>query len=118
MTAATVQDELDVFLDAVAYPASPSRIYARRAIVRAVEQAARAEDGLVHISTVRHHLPAWVSGPIIGATISALHSSGHLRATGAYRRNGDNASRNGAKPAPLFFLAVPIPAEWSETDKS
>ncbi|HWB38398.1 MAG TPA: hypothetical protein VHA75_20470, partial [Rugosimonospora sp.] len=76
--------------------------------------AARQESGLVHISTVRPHLPAWVSGPIVGATISALHSSGHLRATGSYRPNGDNANKNGSKPAPLYFLAAPIPSTWPD----
>lgn len=116
MTApAAVQDELDVFLEAVAYPANPSRISARRAIVHAVQVAARQESGLVHISTVRPHLPGWVSGPVVGATISALHSSGHLSATGSYRRNGDDANKNGSKPAPLYFLARAIPDEWADT---
>ena len=117
MTAA-VQDELSVFLDAVAYPATPGRISDRAAIVAAVRQDAARNRNLVHISRVRPLLPAWCTGNVVGATISALVSAGFLRPTGGWLPNGDAKGKNAAKPAHVYRLMAAIPASWAETNKS
>jgi len=89
----------------------PVRTDSRAAICTAIARAAAENDDLVHISTVRPYLPAWVTPHMVGSVFSALHSNGTLRATGRYLPNGGTAGGNGSKPAKVSRLTRPIPSE-------
>lgn len=102
-----VQDELDV----VASDWRPSRVDSREAVRAAIMRAASDERGLVHIATVRRHLPAWVNPSQIGATICVLVRRGYLKPTHRYRDNGQTKSRNRTKRAEVRRLVRPIPPE-------
>jgi len=106
MTAA-VQDELDVIVTAWV----PSQRDSRRAVVRAVMADASAHRGLVHASTMREHLPPWMSPHVPGAVVCALVRMGYLTPTGRYRPNGQEESRNRAKPSEVRRLVKAIPPD-------
>ena len=94
-------------IDAVA--ADWRRTNARNAIRRAINQAARENDGEVHITYVRPLLPDWIAPSLIGAYMCALVRGRHLTPTGRYATNGDGTNRNRAKAAQIYHLAAPIP---------
>lgn len=103
-------------LDGVAAAAADWRPGARddrQAVRLAVIRAAEQHDGLVHITHVREHLPAWVTPHMVGATILTLAHLGYLEDTGKWWPNG-GPSGNAAKPAKVRRLAHPIPVEALE----
>jgi hypothetical protein len=102
-----IQDVLDV----VALDWRPTRVESRRAIVRAINEAARTHRGLVHASTVREHLPEWVAPAQVGAVICAAVRQGFLRPTGRYRPNGGESSRNRTKASEVRRLVRPLPLD-------
>ncbi len=85
------------------------RADARDVIRRAINQAARENDGDVHIAYVRPLLPDWIAPPMSGAATCALVRARHLPPTGRYAPNGDGTNRNRAKAAQIYHLAAPIP---------
>ena len=87
------------------------RTNARAEIRRAINQAARENDGDVHIAHVRPLLPDWIAPPMIGAVTCALVRGRHLTPTGRYAPNGDGTNRNRTKAAQIYHLAAPIPEE-------
>ena len=101
----------EVKLPAIAADDStPNRTDSRAAILDAITEAAKAHGGLVHCSWVRAFLPVWVNPHQVGAVMSGLHLTGHLRATGRYLPNGDVAAGNGSKPAKVSRLTRPVAA--------
>ena len=113
MTAA-VQDTLEIdvpFEVACGAAAMQAHAGSREAIRLAIIHAAADHRGLVHISWARPYLPAWVEPHQIGATISGLYLTGHLRPTGKYLPNGGTAAGNASKPAKVSRLTRPITRE-------
>lgn len=111
-----LQPELFETLAAVASDWRPSRREARRLIRRAIARCAALHGGKVHISWFREELPAWIDPHQIGATISALHHTGHLASAGEWLPNG-GGSGNGAKPALVRVLTKPIcEADFGDKD--
>lgn len=98
-------------IDSVATDWRPSARDDRVAIHDAIERAAAANDGEVHIADVRAHLDRDVDPHRIGAAICALVRSGVLVGTGHYRDNGNHRSRNRTRPAEVRYLTQPIPEE-------
>ena len=98
-------------LDAVATDWRPSARDDLEAIYEAIERAAAANDGHVHIADVRAHLERDVDPHRVGAAICALVRQGVLVGTGKYRANGNHRSRNRTRPAEVRYLAAPIPPE-------
>ena len=94
-------------IDAIA--ADWRRTNARNVIRRAINQAARENDGEVHIAYVRPLLPDWIAPSLIGAYMCALVRGCHLTPTGRYAPNGDGTNRNRTKAAQIYHLAAPIP---------
>lgn len=87
----------------------PTRRDDRAAVRRAVAICAAERRGLVHIAYVRPHLPADVAPHVIGAVMSALHTTGHLvHIPGRFEPNGDVRSGNASKPARVSRLVRPI----------
>lgn len=101
-----------VLLDAIAADPLPSRQTDRQHIEAAVNAAAAAHNGIVHISTVRPLLTRNVWQPMLGSVISAMARAGRLEWTGDYLPNG-GPSGNGAKPARVWRLTTPTPTETS-----
>lgn len=98
-------------IDITAADWRPSRVSARAAIRAAVEVVAGSHDGLVHIADVRPLIPKWADPHQVGAIVCALVRQGVLERTGDYRPNGGGKSRNALKPAAVYRLTRPIPAE-------
>ena len=96
-------------IDSVATDWRPSARDDRVAIHDAIERAAAANNGEVHIADVRAHLTRDVDPHRIGAAICALVRQGVLVGTGQYRGNGNHRSRNRTRPAEVRYLAQPIP---------
>ena len=109
---ATLEDYLfEVKLPAIAADDSTlNRTESRAVILAAITRAAAEHHGLVHTSWVRPYLPSWVNPPQVGAVMSGLHLTGHLRATGRYLPNGGSASGNASKPAKVSRLTKPVAA--------
>ena len=110
MTSRTVQDSFDDVMAALGSAWPPIERDSRQAVRLAVMRAAASGHGLFTAATVRRYLPAWVAPAQVGSTFNALRSRGYAVNTGRYRANG-GASRNAAKPSPLWKLLRPIPPE-------
>lgn len=91
-------------IDLVAADHRFSAVQSRHAIRSAISMAAKAHDGLVHISDVRPLLPDWVTPHQVGAVFTALVRSGVLVWTGEYRPSGNAAQRNAQRPAKVYHL--------------
>lgn len=101
------QPDLFETLDAVASDWHPSKVEARRIIRAAISRCAARHGGKVHISWFRDELPSWIDPHQIGATVAALHGTGHLESYGEYLPNG-GPSGNAMKPALVRVLTKPI----------
>lgn len=98
-------------IDATAADWRPSSADIRNEIRNAVETAAQKHGGLVHIADVREHLPAWVTGPRVGANICALVRKGLLVHTDIIRPNGNARTRNRTRPSGVYRYAGATPRE-------
>lgn len=96
-------------IDVVATDWRPSRVEARVEILRAIDLVAAQNDGLVHTSWMRPHLPSWIDPHQIGAMVCALVRQRVLVDTGRVLPNGGHASRNRTKRAAVYRLAAPVP---------
>jgi len=94
----------------------PSRVSARESLRLAVTECARLHDGRVHISLLRHLIPATVPPPVIGAAISAWTSAGYLVVTDTLAPMGGTAG-NANKWSAVRRLITPIPGDL-DTRKS
>lgn len=88
----------------------PWAVEDREVVLAAIDRAAAANDGEVHITDVRGHLARDVDPNVVGAVICALVRQRVLVATGEYRPNGCTKSRNSTKPAAVRRLVQPLPA--------
>jgi hypothetical protein len=102
---------LDDFLEGLASDPTPRAVDALESIRLAVLAAAADRHGLVHIAAIRRHLPQSVAPRFLGSTVNRFVRRGFLVPTGRYEPNGDAASRNGCKPAPVYRLHGPIPPQ-------
>lgn len=82
----------------------PSHEREKRAIVSAIEVAARANGGRVSANDVRPLLPSWVQPQLIGAVFQSLRKSGRLTPTGDDERNTDTRGRNTNKEVPVYVM--------------
>jgi hypothetical protein len=84
--------------------ADPSNERDKRAIVSAIEVAARANGGRVSANDVRPLLPPYVLPNLIGAVFTSLRNSGRLVPTGDAERSKDTKGRNTNKDCPIYIL--------------
>lgn len=82
----------------------PSHERDKRAIVAAIEVAARSNCGFVSANDVRPLLPSWVAPNMVGATFQGLKRVGRLVPTGDEERNNDTRSRNTNKDSPIYYM--------------
>ena len=86
----------------------------RHVVLDAVNDAAAANNGLVHAADVRDRLARDVGPTMPGAIICALVRQGRLVSTGRTAPNGDAKSRNRTKRAEVRRLTAPIDVErWT-----
>lgn len=97
-------------IDAVARDWRPWRVEDRAVVLAAVDAAAAANDGEVHIADVRERLARDVDPHTVGAVICALVRQRVLVGTGVFRPNGGVKSRNATKPAEVRRLVQPVPS--------
>ena len=99
-------------IDAVAADWRPSRVADREVILDAITACAAANKGYVHVADVREHLARELNDPHqLGAVVTTLVRSKHLRWTGKTRANGNTKTRNAERPAKLYRLVKPLPRE-------
>lgn len=103
----SARDEIDV----KASDWRPWAVEDRAVVLAAIDRAAAANDGEVHITDVRAHLAREVDPNVVGAVMCALVRQRVLVATGEYRPNGGTKSRNGTKPAAVRRLVRPVPID-------
>lgn len=97
-------------MDALAVVAADERAGAREvraAVLDAIEATGRQEFS---ISDLREHLPAWATGPQVGATITALVRSGVAVWTGRTALSGNARQRNNLRPVKVYRLTRPLPS--------
>lgn len=82
-----------------------------RAAVDAAIEVCDHLYGEVHIARIREHLPEWATGPQIGARITGHVRRGALKWTGAFRANGNSATRNAERPAKVYKLVKALEDE-------
>lgn len=97
-------------IDAKASDWRPWAVEDREVVLAAIDRAAAANDGEVHIADVRAHLAREVAPNVLGAVICALVRQRVLVGTGEYRPNSGSKSRNSTKPAEVRRLVQPLPS--------
>jgi hypothetical protein len=88
-------------MDAVASDPAPLEVNERAKIYEAINACAAANDGEVHASTLRPHLPEQVNEHLIGNVVSQLAKTGVLVETGEMRASADSRNRNARRRLPV-----------------
>lgn len=93
--------------DEITYTEQDHRVTARD-IRQAVDDAIdilHAWGEPIHIGNIRPLLPAWATGPQIGARINGHVRRGSLVWTGDFALNGNTRTRNALRPCKVYTLA-------------
>lgn len=85
----------------------PTAADIRWAVDDAIETLHNAGEP-IHIGNIRPLLPAWATGPQIGARMTGHVRRGALVWTGRFAMNGNTKTRNAMRPAKVYRLVKPL----------
>jgi hypothetical protein len=74
----------------------------RAAVVEAIRDYARENDGFIDANGVRPRIPAWVGARVRGAVYNSLIAQGVLAPTGNWTTSDDKRGRNAGKPQRIY----------------
>lgn len=92
--------------DEITYTEQDHRVTAQdiREAVDGAIQALHDRGEAIHIGNIRPLLPAWATGPQVGARMNGHVRRGSLVWTGDFALNGNTRTRNALRPCKVYEL--------------